>query len=369
MRKINSLSGAYFLYFIILVGLILFRIVSSLGLFAVFGETADYIFTFVVQVLILFCLSVFGFCFLTKKKKIKVFEDYKFKKISKKVVFISILIGIVVYFLNSYIASFFVFILSLFGYSSNSFVAIPTEYPIWLLIINIVFTAVLPAICEETVHRGMLLSEIKKKNVIKAIIISSLLFGLLHVNIYQFFYASILGVLLAVITLASNSIYPAMIIHFMNNAMNVYMVFSSVNNLYSSKLMSSFFAMANANTIFGLVFLVLFFTFLLFSLHILYHQLCKESAKKQVAKLQEGLGKFLARKIYFDELCDVKNNIPIKEEKEVDFSVIADYIKNNINDNENREKAKDSNFAKIFLFGSLLLSIITTIFTFVWGII
>ncbi len=369
MRKINSLTGSYFLYFLILVGLVLFRIISALGVFSIFGETADYIFTFVVQVLILFGLAVFGFSFLTKKSKKDVLEGYKFKKISKKAVFISVLIGIVVYFLNSYIASFFVFILSLFGFSSSSVVSIPTVYPVWLLLINIIFTAVLPAFCEETVHRGMLLSEIKKKNVVKAIIISSLLFGLLHINIYQFFYATILGALLAVITLASNSIYPAMIIHFMNNAINVYMVFSSVNNLFSIKLVNSIFAMANANTIFGVLFLVLFFMFLLFALNFLYQQLCKESVKNQVARLQEGLGRFLARKIYFDELSDVKNNLPLRIEREVDFSVISDYIKHSTQNREKTDTTKSDNFSKIFLYGSLFLSVVTTIFTFIWGII
>ena len=265
MKKINSLSGSYFLYFLILVGLVVFRILSSLGLFSVFGDGAEYIFTFVVQVLILFGLSVFAFSKLSKRKISKVLDDYKFKKISKKSIFLSFLMGIIVYFLNSYIASFFVFVLSLFGYSSSSVGNVYATYPFWLLVLNLFFTAVLPAVCEETVHRGMLLSEIKKSSVVKAIILSSLLFGLLHINIYQFFYASILGALLAVLTLATNSIFPAMIIHFMNNALNVYMVYASVNNLFSAKFVNLVYAMSNNNSIFGVVFAVLFFVFLLFS--------------------------------------------------------------------------------------------------------
>ena len=369
MGKISSLGKAYFLYFLILVGLVVFRILSSLGMLSIFGGTADYIFTFIIQVLILFLLSVSGFSFLTKKDKNTVFREYKFNKISKKLIFLCVLMGFVVYFLNSYIASFFYFILSLFGYSSSNLISTHTVYPIWMLILNLIFTAVLPAVCEETAHRGMLLSQIGKRNTVMAIIISSLLFGLLHINIYQFFYATILGVLLAKLTLQTNSIYPAMIIHFMNNALNVYMSFASVNNLFSAKLVNLFYAMASMNTYFGILFLFLFYVFLLLCLKFLFDSLKRETNRMKLNALREGLGRFITRKIYFDELECVKNNTGQKEITEVDASIISDFISQNSKKIEKENIKNGVFYEKIFLFASFALSFITTIFTFIWGII
>ena len=369
MKEETVLGKTYFLYFVILSMLVLFRILASVGTFSFLGGAADYIFTFVVQILVLFGISVFGFSRLTGKSKKMVLNEYNFQKISKKSIFLCVLMGIIVYFLNSYIASFFYYLMSLFGYSGAGAVAIADTYPIWLLLINIVFTAVLPAVCEETVHRGMLLSQIKKQNVWKAVLISSLLFGLLHINIYQFFYATILGVLLAILTLSTKSIYPAMIVHFMNNAINVYMTFASANNLFSVKAVSFIYALGAGNNFLSVLFLLLFFAFLVLCLYVLYIELCKETARKSISKLQEGLGRFLARKIYFEELSDVKNNIPLKGEKEIELSVIKDYIEKNSDEAVVNVPEKGDFKSKLFFFGILAIGVVCTIFTFVWGII
>jgi hypothetical protein len=260
-------------------------------------------------------------------------------------------------------------ILSFFGFSSGNGMQVPSSYPVWFLLINIFFTAVLPAVCEETVHRGMLLSQIKKQGAIKAIVLSSLLFGLLHINIYQFFYASILGLFLALITLASNSIYPAMIVHFMNNAINVYLVFAGVNKLPSYQLVNGIFALASGGNILSFVFGLLFLIFLLLCLYILYLELCKEGAKKKISNLNDGLGKFIARKVYFDELDKVKNNQPLEGARLIDFQIIKDFFEKNYeNSLKNNQKIAKS-YSNILLFGCLFLSAVTTLFTFIWGVI
>lgn len=97
-------------------------------------------------------------------------------------------------------------------------------FPNWAtFLIQLNTVAILPAICEEFLHRGVLLNGLKEIGIKKAILISSLMFGLLHFNINQFFYATILGMLMALVSVVSKSIYPAMIIHFTNNAISVYL--------------------------------------------------------------------------------------------------------------------------------------------------
>lgn len=77
--------------------------------------------------------------------------------------------------------------------------------------------AVLPAIFEELFIRKAVLNYSKKYGSTFAIIASALLFSLIHLNISQSIFAFIMGVILAVITIRTNSIIPTAIIHFLNN--------------------------------------------------------------------------------------------------------------------------------------------------------
>ena len=58
---------------------------------------------------------------------------------------------------------------------------------------------------------------------VKTIVLVGIAFGLFHQYIMQSAYTAVFGAVLAFITLQSGSVYPAMIIHFMNNAFSVYM--------------------------------------------------------------------------------------------------------------------------------------------------
>ena len=77
--------------------------------------------------------------------------------------------------------------------------------------------AVLPAIFEELYIRKAVLNYSKKYGTVFAIISSSILFSLIHLNISQALFAFIMGIILAVVTIRNKSIIPAAIIHFINN--------------------------------------------------------------------------------------------------------------------------------------------------------
>lgn len=77
--------------------------------------------------------------------------------------------------------------------------------------------AILPAIFEELYIRKAVLNYSKKYGTVFAIISSSLLFSLIHLNISQSLFAFIMGVILAVVAIRTKSIIPTAIIHFLNN--------------------------------------------------------------------------------------------------------------------------------------------------------
>ncbi len=79
--------------------------------------------------------------------------------------------------------------------------------------------AVVPAICEELMFRGYLLSAAEKKmNYRKAILFVALVFGIYHMSIVQFFTTAFLGIIMGYVVHKSGSIIPSMIMHFVNNA-------------------------------------------------------------------------------------------------------------------------------------------------------
>ena len=126
------------------------------------------------------------------------------------------------------------------------------------LLFGLFFSAVLPGLCEEVTHRGMLLNGLRNKvGLRRALIISSVMFGLMHLNVVQFFYATCLGFIMGVMVIATRSIWPAVIMHFTNNAIVQYL---SVAN-EKGWLFGNFFEALNkmlGGLPFGIIFVVLF---------------------------------------------------------------------------------------------------------------
>jgi sodium transport system permease protein len=88
---------------------------------------------------------------------------------------------------------------------------------VWLLAL----VALTPAVCEEFLFRGVLLAGTRRQlTPIKVIILNGLIFGAFHVpsaTIYRLLPSAILGMLLAWVVLRTRSIWPGMLMHFVNN--------------------------------------------------------------------------------------------------------------------------------------------------------
>ncbi len=79
--------------------------------------------------------------------------------------------------------------------------------------------ALLPALCEELATRGVLARALRPGlGRIAAVVISALCFATFHLSIVRFVPTLALGVVLASLTLAADSIWPAVLAHFLNNA-------------------------------------------------------------------------------------------------------------------------------------------------------
>jgi len=96
---------------------------------------------------------------------------------------------------------------------------------------NIFMIAIIPAIGEEMIFRGIVLKEINKgiKNIHIAVVLSAILFSTMHMQFFGFFPRILLGLLLGYIYIWSKNIIFPILIHFLNNAIAVTIAY--LNNI------------------------------------------------------------------------------------------------------------------------------------------
>ena len=78
--------------------------------------------------------------------------------------------------------------------------------------------AVLPAVMEETVFRGLILKGLRQSKEIYAVLLCGALFALYHQKPEQTVYQFCCGVAFALVALRSGSVLPTIVAHFINNA-------------------------------------------------------------------------------------------------------------------------------------------------------
>lgn len=85
-------------------------------------------------------------------------------------------------------------------------------------IVGFIGTVVMAPIFEEIVYRGIILDELLLKyNWKKAVIISALIFAVIHLNFVQLTDAFIAGIILGTVYCKTKSLMPCIMIHFLNN--------------------------------------------------------------------------------------------------------------------------------------------------------
>ncbi len=81
---------------------------------------------------------------------------------------------------------------------------------------------IIPAVCEELLFRGVILAEYHSLGQGNAILISAVCFAMLHFSVTNFPVYLFVGILLGVITTASRSVIPAMLLHLLNNTLSIF---------------------------------------------------------------------------------------------------------------------------------------------------
>ncbi len=130
------------------------------------------------------------------------------------------------------------------------------------LLFNLFMVALIPAIGEELLFRGLLLKIFKAwtKNIHVTIFITAFLFSFIHFQFYGFLPRFLLGALLGYLVYWSGSLWYSVIVHFINNAIGVLAYF-----LYFEKAEFEKMESLGANFNFTLVVSILFLAGLLYA--------------------------------------------------------------------------------------------------------
>lgn len=95
------------------------------------------------------------------------------------------------------------------------------SYP---FLLQLFLIAVLPAVVEEFLFRGLLYHSYRKNGILGAALLSALVFGLMHLNINQLSYAVIMGAVFALMVEVTGSMYSSMLAHFAVNSYSIIML-------------------------------------------------------------------------------------------------------------------------------------------------
>jgi uncharacterized protein len=93
------------------------------------------------------------------------------------------------------------------------------------LLFFIFIIGLLPGICEEVLMRGFILKGFENLGVKWALLLSSALFGLMHIDFLRIFPTFLLGLIIAFTVYRTNSLFTGMFLHFFNNSVATIFLF------------------------------------------------------------------------------------------------------------------------------------------------
>lgn len=147
-------------------------------------------------------------------------RDFGYRKVKVRYLFIALALAFGLLFSLNWVNGWFVELLSLLGYTAPES-ALPSAAGAGFFGVLLV-VAVLPALCEETIFRGIILDGVKDIGTVAACLLGGLLFSVFHQSPTQTIYQFICGAAFTLLAIRADSIWPAILIHFVNNAVIIF---------------------------------------------------------------------------------------------------------------------------------------------------
>ena len=315
----------------------------------------DLIFTLPMQLIALVAVPVLFYVFLLKKNVREIFEFSNFKPTKWYNLVLAVPIGLCCHIVTLFVTTVWQNMLIMLGFNHGSSY-MPEQFSAGFFITQLILTGILPAFCEEFFNRGGLLSTVRGSFPLYAtVVIMGIEFGLFHQYITQVFYTALFGGFMAYLCLKLKSVWPCVIIHFVNNT------FSVINSHFSEYgiMGGGLYGMINDVAATRPAFVLLFYflgAILLGGLVVLlmYLNSNKRLEKKKEVIMDSGFDHTHNRVV----LIGAEDKEKVRElglDKEVyGYKLKEDLFKPTLKDNA-------------FFIGAIVVTALTTIFSFVFG--
>ncbi|TFG27860.1 MAG: CPBP family intramembrane metalloprotease [Promethearchaeota archaeon] len=241
---------------IVLMGLFgLFLFGSTILSIILFGSSSFLMFTimrfiiiFIALMILFLIITPFGLHLPNGKES---FDEWKetiglsvYKPLKR-----NILLGLLLFAVTSLCGWIFIIIFGVYIFSPNAIFGSPQSGNLGFLIF---ITALRPGIWEEVMFRGIILTLLAKKySEKKSVIISSILFGLMHlfnllsggniiITVIQVIYATFFGIVFGYLFIKTKSLLPCIITHYLIDSLGQLFASASVTNFFSYIMITIF---------------------------------------------------------------------------------------------------------------------------------
>lgn len=158
-------------------------------------------------------------------------------KTRPKYILIGLLLIFGLLFSLSWVNDWFIKLLELMGYTRNA--STLPDISGAKIVPALLVIAVVPAVMEEILFRGIILNNIEgDAGSLRTIFITGFLFSLYHGSVEQTIYQFICGCLFALLAIRSHSLTPSVIIHFINNALIIILYACGAVDMSGNLIMS-----------------------------------------------------------------------------------------------------------------------------------
>ena len=187
---------------------------EGIALDAVIGicECAVYLFSFVLP------MNIFNK--MNKNADREIYEPVEEAKMPSKIVFFAACFTLGATIVASYVNFFLVNIFWDYSRFTMDNLWSAELGTLQRMIVYFAYTAIIPAVAEEYFFRGTICKSLMVYGKKTAILVSAVLFALMHANIEQIIYAFVAGVLLAWIYVETKNIAIPILVHFLNNGIS-----------------------------------------------------------------------------------------------------------------------------------------------------
>lgn len=247
----NNIGLGVFLFFVIssLISLICIPVFEAFGLYNKLNYLKEFNY---MEPAIYFSFT--GICFIivisivslviAKLSKSSFSELIHFKKVKSSILIPYIGLGLLFCGLANAFTEQIINTLNAIGIHP-SMPSSPYDNSILSIVLNAIVISILPAMMEEFLFRGVILGVLRKYGNGFAIMVSAIIFSMIHGNIAQSCFALIVGLALGFIAVKTGSIIPGMIIHFINNLSCLIIAIvdnnTKISSAYTSAALNIFF--------------------------------------------------------------------------------------------------------------------------------